>query len=484
MGLLGKFRAAVGGVIGGLALREALTPPLSSTIDPDDDKFRSITESQNKLQKLRDMDAWRRERSVELAYLLYLAYPLARRATNIVRDFVVGEGISFKARNPLVQTLLKDFWYDSTNRFDLKQYLKALELGLYGEQFYQVFVNKENGFVRLGYVDPGQVKEVLLNPENAEDPQWVVTKDGKRLRIIHVEDDVNSPAYGKLVGDVFFFAINKVSNAARGNPDLLPALDWLELHERFLIGIQEAADLKTSAIWDVTVEGADKKKLDEIRKEFTNIKKGSARIHNEKVTVKTVTPDLQVGEMAAQAQLLKRHIAAGANLPEHWLSEGAEGGAAAAEAGVPTVKHLRSRQKYFVYMIEYIFDFVIDQAMLAGALSDKLSEDELQYSVIAPQIWAVDTQRITVSLQTGAQALMLAEQNGWLTKPEAAQTFRFIAGQLGVDMGASSEVQRTHTDSNAGYTDPYARKMGEWSKRMADAMKGRDVGPSVVQPAA
>jgi len=337
MGWLGDARLGLARAIGGQQLRESGGVEIPFTTDFDTGEFHDSLYRQIEERSKRDLSSRTHERQLRIAYWLYLGYPLAYRGMEITRDFVVGEGISFRAADAEVQTILNRFWNDPINRWDLKQFQRVLELGLYGEQFYPVEVNPVNGHVRMGYIDPLDVVNVRTDPENVEiireidvreisryqvEPAGACDDAVKTLKVIGPDDDPQSDNFGRLCGEVFVFQTNKVSNATRGNSDLLPAIDWLETHEQFLFGVHEAAILKTSLVWDVMVEGADRHKLAEFEKRFGKLKKGSTRFHNEKVTISAILPDLGTSELAEHGLMLKTHIATALGLPVHWLSEG------------------------------------------------------------------------------------------------------------------------------------------------------------------
>ena len=490
------------------ALLESLgLPNIEAGIDPDEHLFRSISR-----RARRDIQPFKRERQLKIVYWLYLAYPVAKRGMDLTVDFTVGEGLSYTAKDEKVKEVLDDFWKDPINRWDLKQFTRVLELGLFGELIMPVKVNPMNGKVRMSYIDPLEVERVDTLPNNVEIPVHVVLKGGNRHSIEHVsgpgaghdhdfpksaeekartlnvirpDEDINSKTHDKLVGDTFFFAINKVSNATRGSSDLFCVIDWLELHEQFLMGIHEAADAKSSVVWDVTVEGADPKTLERFKREFGRITKGMTRFHNEKVKIDPKAPELGTTDLEAHASVLKRHIATGLGLPEHWLSDpGGANRATAAEMGVPTTRRLRSRQKFVVNMMEYIFDFVLDQAIIAGRLPEDVDRT---FAVMAPQVWPIDTQRITTSLVTAAQALMLAEQQGWIDQKSAADTFKLIADQLGVKLAPLEEIGRVDNAANAN--DRNKNKMlseeeiendilSQVNKALNNGKTGRPIGPT------
>ncbi|MFH1484739.1 MAG: hypothetical protein ABIH46_01590, partial [Chloroflexota bacterium] len=61
-----------------------------------------------------------------------------------------------------------------------------------------------SGLVRLGYIDPGVIEDIILDPENARIPVAVVEDrgvEGKRFyRVVHVDEGVESEMAGKLIG--------------------------------------------------------------------------------------------------------------------------------------------------------------------------------------------------------------------------------------------------------------------------------------------
>ncbi len=451
--------------------RESDAALLRDFVDRDEDQFRDVSQG---VTKFRDISRFKHERTLQIAYVLYLGYPLAKRGLDITRDFIVGEGITFKAKEAAVQEVLDLHWNDHVNNWNLKQFNKAFELSLYGEQFYPVFINKENGLVRLGYIDPINVNAVVSDPENVEIVTTIQLKRSKKdnattpidsandelptMEVIHVDEDPKSDTFGKLVGEVFVFQINKVVNASRGNTDLLSAIDWLETHEQYLFTIHEAAMIKAQVLWDVTVKGADLKKLKELEKAFgSNIKPGSVRFHNDKMTVKPEAPILNMDDAGEHASLIKTHIAAALGYPVHWLCDPSSGNrATAAEMGVPTTKMLRAKQRFFRNLIAAIFDFQIDQAIIAGKLPENVDKS---YEIFLPQIWASDLEKIARSLFLTGRALTLARGKNFIDQERAVAIFDFISSQLG--LGAATfdvSTERGETDEPADDADSTPEK--------------------------
>jgi hypothetical protein len=397
-------------------LKEAFIGGLG--IDPDDDQYRRLSSHPD-----RDLNPVTHERMLEIAYRLYDRNPLAHRIVELTKDFVIGGGVSYRAENPEVQAILDDFWADPINNWNLKQHDRALELGLFGEQCYPVFVNPYNGRVRLGSLDPARISEVRTNPENAEEVQAIIPKGtGQQpLRIMHQDEEPGSPTFGRLVGDCFYFAINKVSNASRGRSDLLCLADWIDGYEQFLFNRIDRSALISAFVWDVTLEGMSEEEIAGWLKKNPSPKPGSVRAHNEKVRWEAVSPDLKADDAIGEARLLRNFILSGAGFPEHWFSDGSQvNRATAVEMGVPTLKRLSARQRYFRYMIEYIFRFAIDQAIIHGRISQ---ETDARFKVILPELSQLDMEKATGSLERLSKALASAEKRGWITKEMAGKMF-------------------------------------------------------------
>ena len=306
--------------------------------------YRRLTQSE------RDLSPIVQERALTLAYWLWDTNPMAKRIIELVKDFVVGEGITVQASSEDdseredIQAVIDDFWDDPLNQMDIKLHQKVQELGLYGEQCYPVFVNPINGKVRLGYIDPGHIKDVIHHPENAEQAIAVVVKSKDSLgvtdswyKVLQVNEDATSGSYGRITASIdgdgkptdtfevggdthtfagycFWFAINKVSNARRGRSDLLTLADWIDGYDQLLFNEIDRSLLLKAFLWDVTVEGATPAEILDIAKKSAPPKPDTVRYHNEKYTWQAVTPDLKTVDATNTADLILSLISTGSGL--------------------------------------------------------------------------------------------------------------------------------------------------------------------------
>lgn len=139
----------------------------------------------------RDLSNWSQERAIEAAYRLWNTNPLAGALTEIVVDYVVGDGVTVTAANPEVQAVLDRFLQDPVNdllgpKGATGSGLDALvrELGLFGELLVLTFPRdgadvgiRGDGRVRIGTVDPSNIHSIITDARNPRDILAVRLKD-------------------------------------------------------------------------------------------------------------------------------------------------------------------------------------------------------------------------------------------------------------------------------------------------------------------
>lgn len=423
----------------------------ASGIDPDEHLWRRLSDRVSR----NELSPYEQDNMIKAVSYLYARNPIAKRIVELTRDFVLGEGITIKADNPEVQEVLDEFWDDPENQWDLKQHDRVLELGLYGEQCFVVFVNEFNGRVRIGNLDPARIGSVSPDPDNSERADTVNIRTGtselRPLKVIRLGET------GFLEGKCFYFSINRLGHETRGRSDIFALADWLDGYESYLFNRLEKASLVSSFVWDVTLEGMTEEEITAwLRKNGKPPKPGSIRAHNEKVKWDTAAPSLNADDAAVEALLMKQMIAGGSGKPLHWLGSPEDANRATAQAmGEPTLKSLTTRQKYVRYTIEHMLRFVLDQAIIHNRLSPTI---DTTHKVILPEISKKDTKDITESVNKLSSALALAEERGWISKETSASLFAVFAGQLGVEINVGDELKAAEKDKENDKTQDYADK--------------------------
>lgn len=213
---------------------EKFVESAGATVSVEEEGFTKLTGDKD-----RSLSSLTQERMQELAVFLWKSNPLANRIIELPLVYLLAEGVTMTVQNEDAKQWLDEFWNDPINQMDIKLPKKVRELSLFGEQCWPVFKNPTNGAVRLGYLDPGLIKEIVTDPDNTEQPIGVMTKalgkkrKAKKYRIIVPGDESFFGEEAQKLresytdGDCFYFNVNALSSSSRGLSDLLPTMDWL-----------------------------------------------------------------------------------------------------------------------------------------------------------------------------------------------------------------------------------------------------------------
>lgn len=399
----------------------------------------------------RDLSPLDQDRHIELACYLAEMNPLGIALIKLLLSFIVGEGFQLKATHPDVQAVLDDFWHDPTNAWPLKQFQRFRQLSIFGELICPAFVRRTDGHVKLGYIDPANVKAVSTNPMNAEEREWVYLKsklgyEPPPLRIIHVDESPLSKTQGFLIGaerrgdheavGTFYCAVNHLSNVARGRSDLLALFDWLDLYDQFLFGSAERGLHQGDHVWDVTLDGMDETAQKEWVRKNRQPQGSTMRVHNEKVHWNVIAPKLEAHDTSEQARTIRMQPAVAHLLPEGWLFAGSETNRSTlGEQSIPTLKYLSQRQMEAKAIMAMFGRFAVDQAILAGKrLTSALSEDERHVEVEASEVSTKDLATVATTMKETTAHLVVGQDRQWITPEEAARVYRRGLMEYGAEL--------------------------------------------------
>ncbi|MCH8267099.1 MAG: hypothetical protein IH846_06255 [Acidobacteria bacterium] len=436
---------------------EAVSPALLLGQDPEGFRPYGTSRRFGSALTSRDLNPVLHARMQQVAYYLYLVNPLAHRIVEYTKNYVVGDGVSVKAEDPAAGRVVETFWQDSVNRMDfaLPEFVK--ELGIFGEQCWLAAVNPLSGRVRLAYLDPAEIDAVewgeLAIGADATGAAGTVSvpvailrrrapgeTEPRRFRIIRPDEDPESPTFGQLVGECFYFAINKARTASRGVSDLFAIGDYLDGYDKMLFGLIDRVGFSNAFIWDVLLKGATEENIQEWLKEQRPPRPGSVRAHNEQVEWKTVSPSLQAQDFNEAARTIKNMNLAGAGFPEHWFAEGGNvNRASALEMGDPTLKTLVERQGFAAFMVRQVIEFVIDQAVAAGTLPETVNR---KFHVQMPEMSVRDMGKAAQALSHVGTTVMELRRAQLIDTESAQELVASVALQLGVEMDLEAVRRR------------------------------------------
>lgn len=165
--------------------------------------------------RIRNLDPVEQDTVLNVVHYMYKFNPLASRAIQITAEYIIGDGIQFKAMNKGIQKILDRHWDNDTNKWQILQFERAKEFGLAGELVIPVWVNKYNGAVVLGHIDPLLIETVVPDGENSMKIHAIVIKrtvpkyfaeyhnaEYVAYKVINPLDDIppDNPYYGKRMG--------------------------------------------------------------------------------------------------------------------------------------------------------------------------------------------------------------------------------------------------------------------------------------------
>jgi len=425
-----------------------LTEALGQTVDADDEQWSRLTANAE-----RDLGLLSQEKMRETAVYLWDANAIANRIVELPIAYILGDGVRLVAADEAWQPVLDSFWRHPINMMDKKLPLRVRELSLFGEQIWRVFVNEISGAVQLGHVHPSALKEVVVDPDNPEQPIGLIVgrgalEKGWRYRVV-----VNGPEtlFSERTralretfadGDVFYFTVNTLSDTRRGRSDLRAPADWLDAYDQFLFGELERYNFLRAFVWDVTVSGADEERVKALAKEIRAPGPGSVRVHNESVTWKAEAPNLQASDTSHGARLFRNHVLGAASIPEHWFGGGGDVNlATAAEMGGPTYRMFSMRQREVRYMLEEAGRFVIRQAIMAREGREPDWDDpRVAVQAVFPEMIPSDTTKYAAALGQVAGACVTAMEAGILGEVAATSLLATVAGRLGYELDPEAEL--------------------------------------------
>lgn len=386
-------------------------------------------------------------KSQRLSILLWRKNVRAYGATEIIKDFVLGDGISFESADPKVQEVLEEYW--EVNEWEDKLEERLRTLSVFGEQLYPTFVNTTTGLVRNTSITPLRIRGINRDANDAEELVSVSTSVGaeRPASVIYLPGFIGDPDAGKVfqiirpsddgtllfeprLNNAFFFAINRLSGGTRGAPDMLSSVDWLEGIDGFVFSMMERAAITQDVVWDITFDGLTETEIRQKTTGFINaLRAGGVFGHNEKVKLAIQVPDLGSGEAQTATNILQSQINAGMRLPGLFFGQSSDlTRAAASELSIPVAKMIQGRQKFFRRMLAKMFRFQIEQAIKVGRLE---GVKDFSFEIEMPQVFLRDVKVLAQAMVALSTALGVAVERGWIAEDEASRIFRMAIREFG-----------------------------------------------------
>ncbi len=421
------------------------------------------------------------DENLRIAENLVQRNPLASRAAEIARDYIIGGGVHPETDDPALQDILDDFW----RRNEMGRLASELvhQWLVYGVQVLPVFVRRTDGRVTLGYIAPQAVDRVIAHPDNplrmvavvvkpqpSTDP-WAPPVERAVYRIVqtyeprpHVLTEpasdeerkegrwvtaeqadiepwetemLNAMGVGGYAGSCFLWRKNHDSDQGLGRSDFLPVADLLDKLDSVTFSLVQREELANLIFAEVIVDGTP----EEVRARMEELMRnppgpGSLNVHTAGETWNLNAPTLNQTASVALAESIQGVIAGGLGFPVSWFGRGDETNRATAQAqGDPTWKTLQHDQGLIRAYLIQLLEFVRDQAVIAGYYRPAPDTDT-SIALPMPSMVARDLVSTVSALSTAVSAAQIAVETRLMTRQAAITLVQKVLGELSIEMDA------------------------------------------------
>ena len=331
--------------------------------------------------------------NLKLSRLYSAKDPLGKQAIRLWTDYTFGTGMTWSSEDEGAKQALELFWDSKANQSVLSargQRKSSNKLLIDGEIFFAIFLGEVS---KIRYIDPLEITEIITDSDDKEDVkfyrrQWTDAQGSSHTDIYRSVTNIKNEAAKDSLGasiqkteDALIYHVNN-SESQRGNPLLLPALDWIKYYRRFLSARIAVMLALARFAWKTKVKGPQTA-VDTIKGK-TNaqvISAGSQLLEN----LGSDTTPIKTESGAAQAyqdgRMIKLQIAAAVGIPEQYFGDISIGNLATAKTvELPMMKMFQSYQATWGDTYKGINELILEHA---GIKPDKWYVD-MDFPAIAP----------------------------------------------------------------------------------------------------
>jgi hypothetical protein len=291
----------------------------------------------------------------------YMLDPLARQAIRLWTDYTFGSGLSFQAEDENTQEVATAFWNSPANRClttSQGQRKSCDKLLVDGEVFFALFLGA-SGEVTIRRIDPLEITEIITDPDDIESVmfykrewtnQQLVRKISYYCSVQNSAGESVKDSMGKEIQKtedalVYHLAFNSIGQ--RGNPLLLPVMDWVDEYRRFLASRIAIVRALARFAWKNKVMGGATAIA--AAKAVTGGKypqAASTWLENQGSNLDPIKTDTGAANAKDDGRMIKLQICAGLGIPEQYFGDISTGNLATAKTvELPLLKQFQSYQQ-------------------------------------------------------------------------------------------------------------------------------------------
>lgn len=405
-------------------------------------------------RRRRDLAPGWHRRARDEGHRLWMQHPLGKKAVRLKRSFVCQEGFKLEADggNEIVQEHLDEHW---DINWEGKLHTRVESLAVYGEWAFVVPPpNTVNGHYELGMLDLDNIEDVYFDPLNAEKlgklvlSSPVMMHHGKQARKVDAFDCINYDWLSKrYAGEVLYLGVNRLNQMTRGLSDLAVVFDWLDAFDQLCWTEMERVKALRAFLYDVYMEGATDDAVLAKQKQFEKNppKPGSFFCHNEKVSLKAESPNLNTHDTIAFLDFVQGLSCGVLDMPQHfYYTAGDVNRASAEEMTDPVYAGVRDRKREVSGFMAIDANMSIQVARsIPGHPLQRVPLEECKAQVTSrdPEKSAYDL--IGDHLEKFSRALIAGQSQDWISNEQAGKMYRDAAAARGL-----GEIPAPHEESD------------------------------------
>lgn len=479
-----------------LSARESTYQPVDALGNPDG-AYRSLTAD----FEVRPITPQERERYIAIARRIYATDAAGGGLADLVVSRVIGDELTWDAPDPKVKAVVERFVGDPDNDLDAEFPRYCTELVVFGELVLPIFLTKENGDVRLGYLLPEQVEDVIWRKGDAKRAVAVLQKrpgadESRYLWIIprpDVTHDGRYPPHPSLTPGTEPHAVDGVDGLPVVLPigadgDVLPEIrkvldagdvkvagyafyhrtgclvsgrgrgiywrtkDWLKALDDHVFAALRNAVLRARYVFTVTLDGAPASEIEKKQRQLnanppapgTVLVKGSGEHWD------VVAPGVPEADGIQElATLVQKLIGLAEGVPAHEIAAEADVNRnTASESRQASLKRAKRLQREIAAMLTEWVSYQVDQKVYAGQLSADADRTALP---VLPDLDARDEAQAAQSVAQAVPAMVTAVTEELVLQEDARAYLYALMGRK-------------------------APEKDEWAKALAEAASKRDEG--------
>ena len=352
-----------------------------------------------------------RKDKVKQSRIYYTLDPLARQAIRLWTDYTFGIGMTWTTEEEQAKKALEGFWDVKTNQPVLGargQRKSSDKLLVDGEIFFAIFLGSK-GEATIRRIDPLEITEIITDPDDIEKVMyykrsWTTSQGEAKITIYrsttNLKGEPAKDAQGGSVeknDDALVYHLTYNTIGQRGNPLLLPALDWIKQYRRFLASRVAVMLALARFAWEAKIAGGQEA-VDAAKATFHDETPaaGSTVVTNLGADLKPIKADSGASQAYQDGRMLKLQVAAAVGIPEQYFGDISIGNLATAKTvELPMMKMFQSYQQVWNDTYQDIDEIVLEHN---GVSPDKWYVDR-DFPAIAPEDVAQMAQSLSLILQ-------------------------------------------------------------------------------------